>query len=127
MMKQEEIIEKARKLSPELMKQARYNDRDDSLEPWIESIIKYSREEAISSERARMRRVVEDFKNTLEFIKAKNPYPEEIFPEVEITAENFEKRRDAMFGTHARNVWRNCVERVEEELDAHLYQVGDKE
>ena len=38
----------------------------------------------------------------------KNPYPEDIFPDVPITSTNFEIRRDAMFGSFGRRVWNNC-------------------
>ena len=49
--------------------------------------------------------------------KERNPYPEDIFPDVEITVDNFEHRRDAMFGSWGRMVWNNCLEDFKRKFD----------
>ncbi len=41
-----------------------------------------------------------------------NPYPDDIFPSVDMTELNFRKRRDAMFGSFGRRVYNNALDDV---------------
>ena len=61
-----------------------------------------------------------DIMRILSDVRARNPYPEDIFPKVPITVTNFRKRRDAMFGSEGRRVWNNCIDEILDELKEYI-------
>jgi hypothetical protein len=58
----------------------------------------------------------------IEKLRKDNPYPVYIFPDVDITVENFEGRRDAMFGSFGRLVWNNCCDKINEIIEDEIEQ-----
>lgn len=63
------------------------------------------------------------FRSILNEIKARNPYPEDVFPEptkdeYERVREMFKDARlsqDKFFGAYGRRVWNNCIDAIEKE------------